>query len=116
MSARDIIKRAFEAEFADTYSGDAFADKCVAILHEEGHRILASGELDGVSLEAAAKVVAAKADAVLAQEAWDPDDDDYNCDAYEEAEYVAGVLGNCAAAIRALKAPPTETDGEAKQE
>lgn len=45
MSARDIIKRAFETEFDDTYSGDAFADKCVTILHEEGYRILAPGEM-----------------------------------------------------------------------
>lgn len=40
MSARDIIKQAFETEFDDTYSGDAFADKCVTVLHEAARALL----------------------------------------------------------------------------
>lgn len=102
MTARDIIKQAFETEFDDAYSGDAFADKCVAILHEEGYSILAPGEMDRETLEAAARV-AAWAHMVP------PDGGSPS----EEERQVAECA---AAAIRALKAPPAETDGEGKQE
>ncbi|PSM18262.1 hypothetical protein [Nitratireductor sp. StC3] len=95
MSARDIIKQAFETEFDDTYRGDSFADKCVTILHEEGFTVLAPGELDGVSMEAAARVAdkrAAMAGTV----------------SHEAARALLVALPD---AIRALKASPTETDG-----
>lgn len=95
MSARDIIKQAFETEFDDTYSGDAFADKCVTILHEEGYRILAPGELDDVSLEVAAKVAdkSAATAGIISH------------------EFSSARLEELPDAIRALKASPTETDG-----
>ncbi|MVB00113.1 hypothetical protein GN330_22970 [Nitratireductor sp. CAU 1489] len=100
VSARDIIKQAFESEFDDACSGDAFADKCVTILHEEGFTVLAPRELDGETLEAAATVADKRA-----ATAW--------ILSHEAARALLEALPD---AIRALKASPDETDGEAKQE
>jgi hypothetical protein len=57
MSAREIIAREFDDEFCGTLDGAHFGEKCAAALTSAGYRVLSPGELDGVSLEAAAKEI-----------------------------------------------------------
>ncbi|MBO6901414.1 MAG: Lar family restriction alleviation protein [Rhizobiaceae bacterium] len=69
-----------------------------------GYRFIPPGQLDRETIEKCAAVADNVSKSTLAQEAWDPDDDDYSCEAYEEAEYAASVASSIADAIRALGA------------
>lgn len=107
MSARDTIREAIQTHIADW--SDPYAEgiaKCaVDSLTSAGYRILAPGELDGVSLEAAAKEIER-----LGRNAED------TCGSRDHEVIIrCAAQGDMAvviaAAIRALKASPAETDG-----
>lgn len=77
-------------------------EECEDLICPSDHLEAAIQAVAPLIVERCAEVADELGRSILAQEEWDPDDAEYNCDAYEEAEYVAASLGSCAGAIRAL--------------